>query len=83
MRFGEHFGGVLIMAHIQPLRAEWLPISTVPSDAELEVCVTDYDGIVHALEFSCRKSGTGWIDTSTKKRIDIHPTHWRKWSESH
>ena len=71
------------MANIQPLRAEWLPASTAPSDAELEVCVIDYDGIVHSLEFSCGKSGTGWIDTSTKKRIDIQPTHWRKWNESH
>jgi hypothetical protein len=29
----------------------------------------------------CGKTETGWVDASTKKRIDIQPTHWRKWIE--
>ena len=48
---------------------------------DLEVCVMDYDGIVHALVSPCHKDKTGWVDASTKKRIDIQPTHWRKWSD--
>lgn len=35
----------------------------------------------HALVFSARKSGTDWVDASTKKPIDIQPTHWRKWTD--
>ena len=65
------------------LPAEWLPVSTAPSDGDLEVCALDYDGIVHALVFPCRKDGAQWVDTSNKKHVDIQPTHWRKWTESH
>ena len=34
----------------------------------------------HALVFPVRKSGTDWVDASNK-RIDIQPTHWRKWTD--
>lgn len=71
------------MAHIHTLPAEWLPVSIAPSDADLEVCVTDYDGIVHALVFPCQHDKTGWADASTKKPVDIQPTHWRKWTDKH
>jgi hypothetical protein len=70
------------MANVHPLPAEWLPVSIAPSDADLEVCVMDYDGIIHALVFPCHKDKTGWVDASTKKRIDIQPTHWRRWCDS-
>ncbi len=38
-------------------------------------------GIVHTLVFPVRKIGTGWVDASTKKLIDVQPTHWRKWTD--
>jgi hypothetical protein len=44
---------------------------------------SDYYGIVHALVFPCHKDGAQWVDTSNKKHVDIQPTHWRKWTESH
>jgi hypothetical protein len=69
------------MANVHPLPAEWLPVLIAPSDSDLEVCVMDYEGIVHALAFPCHKDKTGWVNASTKKHIDIHPTHWRKWTE--
>jgi hypothetical protein len=72
------------MTHIHAIHAssaEWLPISIAPPDGELEVCVIDYDGIVHALVYPCHKSGTEWVDASNKKHIDFQPTHWRKWTE--
>jgi hypothetical protein len=68
------------MTHFNFPSEQWLPISTAPSNADLEVCVMDSHGI-HELISPCRKSGNGWIDTSTKKRIDIHPTHWHKWTD--
>ena len=63
------------------LPAEWLPVSNAPSDRDLEVCVLDYDGIVHALVFPYHKDGAEWVDASDKKHVDIQPTHWRKWTE--
>ncbi len=68
------------MTPVHSLPEKWLPISIAPSDADLEVCVMDKNEI-HALVFPCRKNGTEWVDASTKKRIDIQPTHWRKWNE--
>jgi hypothetical protein len=65
------------------LPAEWCPVAIAPTDGDLEVCALGYDGIVHALVFPCRKDGTQWVDASNEKRVDIQPTHWRKWTESH
>ncbi|WGS19523.1 MULTISPECIES: hypothetical protein [unclassified Bradyrhizobium] len=62
--------------------AEWLPVSTAPSDRELEVCVLDYDGIVHALVFPCHREGAEWIDDANRKHLGIQPTHWRNWMHS-
>ena len=41
----------------------------------------DRNGI-HALIFPVRKGKTDWVDAQTKKRIDIAPTHWRKWNDN-
>jgi hypothetical protein len=72
------------MTHIHALPAEWLPVSIAPSDdGDFEVCVMDYDGIVLALAYPCHKNGAEWVDASNKMHIDIQPTHWRKWAESH
>jgi len=68
------------MAKIHSLPNKWLPVSIAPSDADLEVCVM-HNHEIHALVFPCRKSGNEWVDAVTKKRIDIQPTHWRKWTE--
>jgi len=58
----------------------WQPISTAPLNCDLELVVIDGDG-THALVFPCRRIVGGWIDATTKKRIDVQPTHWRAWSE--
>jgi len=65
---------------IYHLPSKWLPISTAPSDSDLEVCVIDKKG-THSLVFPSRKKGTEWVDMLTKQRIDIRPTHWRLWCE--
>jgi hypothetical protein len=57
---------------------KWQPVSIAPVEDDLEVGVMD-NGNVHALVFPVRKSGTRWLDGRTKKRVDIQPTHWRKW----
>ena len=59
--------------------AEWLPVASAPSDRELEVCVLDYDGMVHALMFPCHRDGAEWVDHTGGRHLDIQPTHWRRW----
>ena len=68
------------MTRVNALPEQWLPISTAPLDTDLEVSVIDSHGI-HALVSPCRKNGKEWINASTKKNVDIQPTHWRKWIE--
>jgi len=68
------------MARVYSLPQKWLPIAIAPSDADLEVCVMDGKRI-HALVFPCRRNGAEWVDATTKKHIDIQPTHWRNWVE--
>jgi hypothetical protein len=65
---------------LHSLPEKWLPISIAPSDADLEICVMDNSGTV-ALVFPVRKSGVEWVDAVTKKRVDVQPTRWRKWTE--
>ena len=58
----------------------WRPILTAPFDRDLQLAVIDKAG-AHALVFACRRTLEGWIDAESKRRIDVHPTHWRDWDE--
>jgi hypothetical protein len=60
----------------------WQPVSAAPFDCELELAVIDEDG-EHALVFRCQRIHGGWINASTKERLDVRPTHWRPWAEMH
>ncbi len=68
------------MSDVHSLPEKWLPVSIAPADTRLEVGVMD-EGAVHALVFPVRKSGGNWVDASTKKPVDVKPTHWRKWND--
>ena len=61
--------------------AEWRPTSMAPSHRDLEICVLNFDGIVHTFPLACRKDGPNWVDARGKRHVDIQPTHWRNWSE--
>jgi hypothetical protein len=69
------------MVDIHSLPEKWLPVSIAPPDIDLEVCVMDRSG-VHALIFPVHRNKMDWVDAKTKKRIDIVPTHWRKWNDN-
>ncbi len=57
----------------------WRPISTAPSNQELEVRFME-DGKVSALEFPCLRTNEGaWIDVDLGSAIKIEPTQWRHW----
>jgi hypothetical protein len=58
---------------------QWAPITSAPSDRDLELAVIDYAG-THALLFACRRILGGWINALTKRRVEVDPTHWREWS---
>jgi hypothetical protein len=50
----------------------------IPTNCDLMLAVADRDGLV-ALEFPCRWVNGCWIDTTTRRLVDVHPTHWRDW----
>ena len=78
---GARAEGLCSFMAVYPLPNEWRSVSIAPEDTELEVGVMGMRG-VHALVFPCRKRGHEWIDTTTGLRLDIQPTHWRKWTET-
>jgi hypothetical protein len=59
----------------------WQPIASAPFDRDLELAVIASDGL-HTLVFPCRRVLGGWVNSGTRERIDVHPTHWRDWSEA-
>jgi len=76
-RDSVHYGGTsCIPPNGSPLR--WRHLTE-----NLEICVLDYDGIVHTFPLACHKDGPNWVDVRGKRHVDIQPTHWRNWSESH
>ena len=60
---------------------DWQPISNAPFNRNLELSVINYDG-THALVFPCRRILGGWMKAEAKVRIDVQPTHWRRWNEA-
>jgi hypothetical protein len=56
----------------------WKPISTAPTDADLELAVVEV-GKAHPLVFRCRRHGHAWINSETSRPVDVSPTHWREW----
>lgn len=60
---------------------DWKPVSIAPFDRDLELAVINQDG-EHKLVFPCRRILGGWMKKETSERIEVHPTHWRKWQSA-
>jgi hypothetical protein len=60
---------------------QWLKIETAPFERDLEVAVIDADG-PHPVVFPCRRVLGGWVKATTLAPVNIHPTHWREWSNA-
>ena len=58
--------------------SEWKEIAEAPFDDDLELAVIE-DEEIHRLAARCRRGPSGWIDAATGQRIEVHPTHWRRW----
>ena len=56
----------------------WQQIASAPFDIDIELAVIDSGG-PHALVFPCRRILGGWMNAETKERLDVRPTHWRRW----
>jgi hypothetical protein len=59
----------------------WNIITAAPFDRDLELAVMDFEG-AHALVFPCRRILDGWVTSDTRRRIEVHPTHWREWNKA-
>jgi hypothetical protein len=59
----------------------WRPFSTAPYEGDLRLAVLDQNGHAHALVFPCRRVLGGWVNSETKKPVNIRPTHWKEWVE--
>lgn len=58
----------------------WQPVSSAPFGRDIQLAVVNQDG-THALVFACQRIVGGWMNSATKERLDVRPTHWREWSE--
>jgi hypothetical protein len=59
----------------------WQKASSAPFGQDLELALIDYDG-PHSLGFPCRRVLRGWVNAETKERVDVRPTHWRRWEQA-
>ncbi|MBX9846567.1 MAG: hypothetical protein K2Z80_32640 [Xanthobacteraceae bacterium] len=59
----------------------WKPIVNAPFDCDLQLAVLEGED-VHVLVACCRRARQGWINAATGKPIDVHPTHWREWTNN-
>lgn len=55
----------------------WQNISTAPIEQYLAVATIDDE--VHAMTFPCVLTNDGWLNAETMRRLEVAPTHWRKW----
>ena len=60
------------------MQNQWRPISSVPAGRDVQLCVIE-KGEVHALAFPCQLLEVGWINSMTRRPVEINPTHWREW----
>jgi hypothetical protein len=59
----------------------WHPISTAPTNHDLELKVLDGESSV-VLPFPCKRTNGGeWINADSETGIDIRPTKWRPWQK--
>lgn len=58
----------------------WQTVANAPFGCDLELAVISYDG-THALVFPCQRILGGWMNSETKERLAVRPTHWRLWAE--
>lgn len=61
---------------------DWQPINSALFGQELQISVIE-NGEVHSLVFPCRRAINGWLHGRTGEPVQVRPTHWRPWVQSH
>lgn len=54
-------------------------VTDVPADREVCLAVLAR-GEFHALVFPCRRAEQTWVDATSGRSVEVHPTHWREWA---
>jgi hypothetical protein len=61
----------MALSHSPKTALSWRPVGVpAPFNADLELAVLDREG-THALVFPCRRILGGWVNATTKKRLDV------------
>ena len=59
----------------------WRSALTAPFDRDLRLA--DFASRPRVIQVPCRRvPGGEWIEAATGRVLDMHPTHWRDWSEA-
>jgi hypothetical protein len=55
----------------------WNPIETAPFDKDIAVQVTDDRGEPYPINWPCRRTTTGWINSRKGTPLAVMPVSWR------
>jgi hypothetical protein len=59
------------------MRYDWNPIESAPFDEDIAVQVTDGRGAPYAIQWPCRLTATGWINSRKGNPLEVAPVSWR------
>jgi hypothetical protein len=55
----------------------WNPIETAPLDEDIALQVTDGRGAPYTLQWPCRRTAAGWINSRKGTPLEVTPVKWR------
>jgi hypothetical protein len=55
----------------------WNPIESAPLDEDIALQVTDGRGAPYMLQWPCRRTATGWINSRKGTPLEVTPVKWR------
>jgi hypothetical protein len=62
---------------LPPRDHSWNPIESAPLDEDIALHVTDGRGAPYTLQWPCRRTETGWINSKTRTPLQVTPVGWR------
>jgi hypothetical protein len=55
----------------------WNPIETAPFDEDIALRVTDGRGAPYTLQWPCRRTASGWINSRKGTPLEVTPVRWK------
>jgi hypothetical protein len=74
-RLNSRVGGRAMRA--PQLNYGWNPIESAPLDEDIALQVTDGRGNPYILQWPCRRTATGWINSRKGTLLEVTPVRWR------